>query len=154
MDTVLQHRQNALKNVQMAIYLLSTTYPLLKEPKTLLLVSDHVLSSFLSSVSSILTFERSKRSIPPYHETTESKLNSFKQYVVKKYGLENYLESIEKILNLSKQHKEATIEFTRDRKYVICADQFSTIQTVSEDDVKQYIKTAKDFIVKVGALTA
>ena len=88
MDKLLQYRQGALKNVQMASYLLSTTYPLIKEPKTLLMISDHVFSSLMSSVSQILFFERSKRTIPPYHETDESKINSFRQYLVKKYKFE------------------------------------------------------------------
>ncbi len=154
MDKLLQHRQSALKNVQMAAYLLSTTYPLLKEPKTLLMISNHVFSSFMSSVSAILFFERSKRTIPPYHETNESKINCFKQHLVKKHSLQEYLETIEKILNISKEHKNAAIEFSRDKKYVICADQFSKIETVSEEDVKHYVKKAKEFITKVGEIVS
>src|SRR5690349_3870716 len=102
MGNILQYRQNALKNVQMANYLLSTTYPMIKEPKTLLSISDHVFSSFMSTVSALLAYERDKKLIPPYHDTEESKLNAFKQHLVKKYKFGEYLKAMERIRNLSK----------------------------------------------------
>jgi hypothetical protein len=152
MESSLRHTQDAVKNVQMASYLLSTTYPLVKEPKTLLLVANHTLSSFMSSISALLSFERSQKTIPPYHDTTESKLNCFKQNCVKKYKLEEYLTVIERIIGLSEKNKKAAISFSRDNKYVICADQFSTIETISEADVKLYIKKAKEFALKVQTM--
>lgn len=152
MGSILQYRQNALKNVQMANYLLSTTYPMIKEPKTLLSISDHVFSSFMSSVSALLAYERNKKLIPPYHDTDESKLNSFKQNLVKKYKFGEYLRTMEKIKSLSTEHKNSSVEFTRDMKYVICADGFNKIQTVSEQDVKGFIREAKDFIGKMDAV--
>lgn len=154
MESVSVHRQKALKSIQMAKYLLTTTYPIIKEPKTLLSISDHVFQSFIASVSALLLSERTKKTIPPYHNTNESKLNSFKQNLVKKYELNDYLETIEKITNLSKGHKEAAIEFSRDKKYVICNNQFSDIQTLSEENVKTFISKARDFAAKVTELTA
>ena len=152
MESVLLLKQGAVKNVQMADYLLSTTYPLVKEPKTLILISNHVLSSFMSSVSALLAFERSQRTIPPYHDTNESKLNCFRQHIVGKYKLEEYATVIERIMRLSEKHKQAAISFSRDKKYVMCADQFSTIESISEADVKQYIRKAKEFITTVDRL--
>ncbi len=144
-----QLKQSSVKNIQMANYLLSTTYPMIREPKTLLSISNHILSSFISTVSLLLYFERQNKTIPPYHDTNESKINCFKQNLVKKYKFEEYLMLIERLVNLSKEHKNASIEFSRDRKYVICADQFSSINTISEQDVKNYIKKAKEFYAKV-----
>ena len=106
MDNISHYRQSALKSIQMAKYLLTTTYPLIKEPKTLISISDHVFNSFMSSVSMLLLFERNKKSINPYHNTNESKLNSFKNYLVRKYKFEDYLKTIEKIENLAKEHKK------------------------------------------------
>lgn len=153
MGKLSEYRQNALKSIHMASYLLTTTYPMLKELKTLLIISNHVFQSFMLSVSQILIFERSKRAIPPYYESTESKLNSFRNYLVKKYSLQEYLEVIERIMNLSKVHKEASMEFTKDKKFVICSDQFQRIDTISEDDVRHFIKKAKEFAVKAEELT-
>lgn len=153
MGKLSEYRQNALKSIHMASYLLSTTYPLLKEPRTLLIISDHVLSSFISSVSQILIFERSKRAIPPYHENNESKLNSFRNYLAEKYSLQEYSGVIERIMNLNKAHKESSVEFSKDKKFVICSDQFQKIETISEDDVRGFIKKAKEFAVKAEELT-
>lgn len=147
------YRQNALKSLHMANYMILNTYPLLKEPKTLLIISDHVLSSLMSSVSQLLIFERSKRKILPYHETTESKLNSFRNYLVNKYSLKEYLDVIDRIMNLNKEHKEADIEFSKDNKFVIASDKFQNIDAIAEEDVKGFIKKAKAFAVKVDELT-
>jgi hypothetical protein len=153
MEKIPHYKQEAVKDVQRATYLLSTTYPLLKEPKTLLTISNHVLSSFLASISALLVHERSQRIIPPYHDTSESKINAFKQHIVKKYNLHEYHDIVDRLLRLSDGYKKAPIAFSRNRQYVICADQFSTVQTISEEDVKKYIKKAKEFITVVDALT-
>jgi len=154
MDRLFQHRQSALKNIQKADYMLATTYPLLKETKTLITISDHLLSSFMSSISMLLILERSKKNIPPYHETDESKLNSFKQYLVKKYKFQEYLETIERIINISKEHEKSPVEFSRDNKYIILNEKLKKAESISEDDIKDYIKKAKDFAIKISEVVA
>ena len=154
MDKVSQARQSALKSIQMAKYLLTTTYPLIKEPKTLLSISDHVFNSFMSSVSMLLLSERNKKTIPPYHETTESKMNSFKQNLVSKYKFEDYLKTIEIINELGKKHKKSAVEFSRDKKFIMCDKKFADIKTLSEQDVKSFIQKAIEFNEKVSNLTA
>ncbi len=154
MATVISYKEAAMKELQMANYLISTAYRLTNETKNLLLVSNHVLSSLMNSVSAILFFERSKRAIPPYHNTQESKLRAFKEHLVKRYGLQTYYETIQKIINLSKGHENASVEFTRDNKYIMCAPQFKKIDTVSENDMKNYIKDAKEFVSHVERIIA
>ena len=154
MDKIVQSRQSALKSIQMAKYLLNTTYPILKEPKTLLSISDHIFNSFMSSVSMLLLAERNKKNIPPFHETTESKINSFKQNLVRKYRFEDYLNTIEAINNLSKHHISSAIEFSRDRKFVLCDSQFKDIKTVSERDVRSFIEKASEFNEKVSSVVS
>ena len=154
MDNISNHRQSALKSINMAKYLLTTTYPLIKEPKTLLSISDHVFNSLMSSVSMLLLFERGKKTINPYYNTNESKLNSFKNNLVKKYKFEEYLNTIEKIENLAKEHKKSAVEFSRDKKFVVCDSQFKNIQIISENDVIENIKMAIDFNEKVSSVVS
>ncbi len=150
MDKIIQSRQSALKSIQMAKYLLNTAYPLIKEPKTLLSISDHIFNSFMSSVSMLLISERNKKNIPPFHETTESKINSFKRNLVKKYKFEEYLQTIGIINNLNKHHKTSAVEFSIDRKFVLCDSQFKDIKTVSESDVESFIEKATEFNEKIS----
>lgn len=151
MDKITEYQQESVKSVQMANYLLSTSYKLVKEPKALLSITDHVLSSFLSSVSALLLFERTKKEILPYHENDESKMNAFRK-LVPKYDLQNYMATIETIINLSQEHKKASVEFSRDNKFIICSEEFKKIETVSETDVKEYIKKAKEFTQVIGRI--
>ena len=153
MDDIIQSRQSALKSIQMAKYLFTTTYPIIKEPKTLLSISDHIFNSFMSSVSMLLISERNKKLIQPYHETTESKMNAFKN-LAKKYKFEEYLETIEIINNLGKHHKTSAVEFSRDKKFVLCDSQFKDIKTVSETDVKSFIQKAMQFNEKVSSVVS
>jgi hypothetical protein len=145
MDKISENIREAEKRYQMAYYMLNKTYPLFNEPKVLLSISDHVFSSFIASVSALLAYERSKKSIPPYHNTNESKLNSFKQYLVRKYKLENHLKTIESLVALSTGHKESVIEFSRDKKFFMFGDQFKKMDTISKEDVKANIEKAKEF---------
>jgi hypothetical protein len=149
MGKIIDSTKDASKNLKMANYMLTTTYPLLNEPKVLMSINNHVLSSFMSSISALLAFERSNKNIPPYHNTTESKINCFKQHIVKKYKFENYLVVIEKMMTVNKEHEKASIAFTRDNKYVICSDQFEKIESLSKDDVKKFISNAKEFLEKI-----
>ena len=151
-NKISQYRHSALKSIQMAKYLLSTTYPMIKEPKTLFSISDHVLSSMMFSVSALLFYERNKRTMPPYHDNDESKINAFRRYLVKKYKFEEFLAVMQRIGNLNKERKKAPIEFSRNGKYVICSDQFSKIETISEQDVKNYIKKAQEFVSKIDGV--
>jgi hypothetical protein len=152
MEPILQYKNNALKEIQTANYLLSTAYKLLKQPKTLLLVTNHVFNSYLEMISALLSFERAQKIIPPYHDNDESKLNAFREHLVKKYNLSDHLTTVERILYLSQEQKKAPIEFSRDGKYIICSDQFEKIEKISEEDVKNYIRKAKDFITVVEKL--
>lgn len=147
-----QHIHNALHEVQSAGYLLSVAYHITKEPKTLLLVADHALSSFMFSVSALLAFERAKKTILPYHDTVESKFNAFKETMVKKYNLHSYAQTIREIMELLQERKEAPVEFSKDMNYVICSDQYEKIRTVSETDVKRYIQSAKEFAAIVQSV--
>ena len=142
----MDYRKQALKQLQVANYLLDTSYKMLKEPKTLLIITDHVLDSFMIMITGILEKERAAKLIPPYHDNQESKLLSFKNYVAKKHNLNEYVDLIERIIFFTNERKKTPIEFSRKGSYVVCSDQFSKISTITETDVKQYIKKAKHFI--------
>lgn len=153
MDKLSKHKQDALKSIQKADYLMGTTYPMLKEPKTLLIISDIILSSFLSSASVLLSLERSKKTIPPYHDTTESKMSALKEYIVRKYKINEYFELMQRMLTVEQEQKQAPIQFSRDKKYVLLS-QNNKVTAVTESDVKLYIKKAKELYTLVDQLTA
>jgi hypothetical protein len=149
MDKIIAYKETAVKELQMAAYLLSTAYKMAKEPKNLLLISNHVRSSFSNSLSALLFFERSKKLIPPYHETDESKLGAFKEHLIKKYGLVEYYDIMKKLVVLPEEHKNASVEFTRNGKFVMCAPEFKKIEILSEQDVISDMRKAKEFITKI-----
>ena len=152
MEKVSDCLKEGAKGVQIAFYMLNKTYPMFNDPKVLLSISEHISSSFMSSVSALLVHERSQKKIPPYHSITESKLNSFKQYLVKKYKLESYLEIIEKLLGISQGHKSSVVEFSRDKKYFMFGEQFKNMNAVSKEDVQNYMEKAKEFNELIGKL--
>jgi len=140
MDETAMYKQNAVKAIYQANYLFSTTYKLIKEPKALLSISSHILSSFMHSVSAILAHEHIALG------SDEEKLQYFRKNLVAKYGLQEYDNLIGRIEFLQKEHKQASVEFTRGSSYVMCSNQFSQINSISETDVQNYIKKAKEFV--------
>ena len=148
MDDITQYKQNAVKAIHQANFLFSTTYKMIKEPKALLSISSHVLTSFMNSVSAILAFEG------VILADDEAKLQYFKKESVKKYGLQEYDTLIERISFLLQEHKKSVVEFTRGSSYVMCSDQFSKVDKISESDVQNYIKKAKEFVSVVERIAA
>src|SRR5689334_9218982 len=101
MDETMMYKQNAVKAIYQANYLFSTTYKMIKEPKALLSISSHILSSFMHSVSAILAHENI------ILESDEEKLQYFRKNLVSKYGLQEYDTLIGRIEFLQKEHKRS-----------------------------------------------
>ena len=126
--------------------MLTQTYPLVQDPKLLLAVLENVFLAFTNSMSSILYHERLFKRIPPFQDNFESKFNMFRARIADKHEIDKkYLTTIKEVKDLIVQHKKSPVEFTRKDMFVICNEDYK-MRTVSINDIKDYIKEAKEFM--------
>jgi hypothetical protein len=129
--------------------MLSSTYNLLKDPKLLLAILDNINLAYIHALSGFLAHERLFKRIPHYNNTPESELNFFKLKVHTKYGFDKcYIETMDRLNDILATHKDAPIEFSRDKNFVIASINYD-LKKISPDDLKKDIKTCKDFIREV-----
>ncbi len=145
----LKDAEKFLKNTN---HLINVTYPLVEDGKLLLGVVENLFLASTCSIESLLILERSKKNIPPFHDSFESKYRVFNENILQKYRFdEKELETIREIKDILMKHKESSIEFSRKEKFVIWDDDYDAT-TLKYDKVKHFYNIVNTFYNKVKAL--
>ena len=87
MEKFQELRDSAGKKLQIADYMLTMTYPLVRDPKLLLSVAENLFLAYSYSISSLLHYERLFKRIPTFQEDFSSKLDMFADRCLGKYGI-------------------------------------------------------------------
>ena len=117
-------RDIARKKIKVADYMLTMTYPMIKDPKLLLAVMENVFLALTNSVGSLLHYERVFKRVPPFQDTFVSKFSTFKK-CSKRYNIdETQIMMINEIKEIILQHKKSSVEFTRNDSFIICSDDY------------------------------
>ncbi|MFT4313011.1 MAG: hypothetical protein ACMXYA_01255 [Candidatus Woesearchaeota archaeon] len=144
--------EKSIHYIKAGDHILSTTSQIVNEPKILLAVLENVFLSLTNAIGAILYFERSKKTIPPFHNTFESKFHMFEQKII---GLHNYsVEDAEFIKNIHKLvlfHKNSSVEFSRGTTFVMCSEEYD-IKKLDVGLLKNSILLAGKFIQKTQSL--
>ncbi len=145
----MNHAEEAEKNLKIADYMLTMTYPLIKDPKMLLGVLERIHKAYYQAMLHVLEKERKYKRIPPYNETFESVFNTFKQRIVPKKNIDlEIIRTIAELRELIIEHKKAPVEFTRKNKYII-ADEDYKLRTIDEKKLKKHLEKAKKAIPQI-----
>jgi len=133
----------AKKHLHTADHMLTITYPLIKDPKLLLAVTDNVRKAAEGIIETMLEYERLYRRVPPYVDNFAAKFELFRNKVSAKYNFDNdFIIMVKEIVEIVNAHKNSPMEFTRKEKFVICNKQYAT-KTISAEDLKKYIAKLK-----------
>lgn len=154
MEKFQELRDSASKKIQIADYMLTMTYPLVKDPKLLLSVVENIFLAYSYSISSLLHYERLFKRIPPFPDDFSSKLDMFMDRCVGKYGIDS--ENMRIIMDLREiivAHKKSPVEFSRKDSFVICDGNYR-LKTISPDIIKGYVGKAKLFIRKMSSIVS
>lgn len=154
MERFEEYRQAARHRVKNADYLVTKTYPMVKDNKLLLAAAENLADALNLSVLSALSYERLSRKIPPFRKDPESALNSFKRDVVPRLKIDkNYIKLIEDLNSLVMLHKKSAVEFSRKDKYLIASDNYQLTE-LSESLMKQKLDKARRFIEEMEILVS
>jgi hypothetical protein len=154
MEKFQELRIAAKTNIEKADHMISVTYPLVKDTKLLLPIMENVFLGLNSAMNSVLYYDLLFKRIPQFPEDIDAKIHIFRGRCVRRYKIdESYATLIQEVKSLVKQHKTSPIEFTREGKFVMCDHKYN-IQTITPEQIKQYINKAKLFIEEVNKVTS
>lgn len=154
MENFQEAREKAVKYIKIADHMLNHTYPLIKDSRLLLAALENTFLALTNSVASLLYYERTFKSIPPFQPTFESKFNLFREACIRKYKIEeSYLTLMLDLKAIITDHKKSPVEFTRSGSFVICDERYRT-RIISVDEMKKYISKTKMLIEKINSITS
>ncbi len=138
--------QIAIKSLKIADHMAYITYPLVTEHRLILKIFDEIYNSVINCINTILNYEYLYKRIHIYKDNQDN-LRTFVK-CAKRYDLNNeQIKKILEILALYKKHKESAMEFVKNEKVVILADNLST-QTLNIKKTKEYLFLAKELLLK------
>ena len=154
METVLELRQSANKNLRIAEHMLTVTLPLVQDSKLLIGIAENVFLGFSNTLSALVYYERKYKRIPPYHDNFDSKHRMLNAKIIPRYGLsKEYAVSMVKIKEIVAKHKKSPMAFAKKDKFVICDDGYQT-ETLTAQKLKYFLDTAKRFQSDVNKITS
>jgi len=146
--------EKAKKTIRIADHMLIMTFPMVKDPKLLLAVLENTFSSLVSSMDSLLFYERLFKRVPPFQDSFDSKFNLFRERLVERHNInKEYLNLIQELRDILLAHKQSPVEFSRGDRFVICSSNYR-MKTIGIDDLKKYIAKTKLFSVDIERLVS
>ena len=149
MEKFQQHREDAKKYLGIADHLLLVTYPLVKDPKLLLTITENVYKGFENAMNAVLEYDRTFKKINVLPDAFSARFTIFSTECAPRYKLTTaHLKTLKELKDTLNSHKSSPIEFTREDKFVISDDNYK-LKTVSLETLKSDIKKGKAFIEEV-----
>lgn len=149
MEQVLAAKEKALKNMWIADHMLTQTYPIVNDPKLLLVILENVFLACTNAVAALLYYEYYNKRIPAFQDTFDAKLTMLRMHVAPKYNIKGeQLTFLHELKSLLLAHKKSPVEFVRKDVFVICSDDYA-LQTITLNEMKQYVAKAKVFIQEI-----
>ncbi len=129
-----------------AFHLIHVTFPLIKDPKLLLGITQNILNSYEAAIETILKYERSLNLIPPFNDNFQGKMNVFIHKVASRHNLsQDYLDLILSLKDIIDAQKKSPIDFSRKKKFVICTGDYD-LKTITLRELKGHLQKNKEFL--------
>ncbi len=142
-------RESDIK-IRSADHLLTVTYPVIKDPKMLVVVTQNIYTSMISGMKALLYYDRLYKRIGPLSADFWSQLDVFRRGSCKRYQIDQkFCQQIQELRQLIEKRQKSTMEFTRKDKFVICSGNYN-LSVLNIKKVKNYLALAKLFNKKVN----
>ena len=147
-------RKESFKNYQVADHILTVTYPLLKDTKLLLGVTDNLFLALNNAMSSVLHHERIFKLVPVFEDTFESRFNIFRYKCVPRYKInQEYMDLIQELREIITLHKKSPVEFRRKDRFIICTKNYR-MRGITTNQLKIYLQKTKEFLNLAQEITS
>ena len=151
MQEVSNSLKEANKLLRTADHLVYVTYPLIKDNKLIITITENLAEGMKKAMDALLYYDKYYKRIMILPHDFQSKMNIFKESCTR-YNINlNYLNLLRDLNELQNAHKKSTMEFVRNDKYVITENNFN-IKTLTYQKAKEYVNSSKPFFAKINFL--
>ena len=142
----------ANKQLRTADHLAYVTYPLVKDNKLMITITESLAEATKKAVDAVLLYDRDYKRIMSIPQDFQSKLEIFKKSCMPRYSISSsYLNLIYDLKEIQDARKTAKMEFTRQDKYVLSQDNFK-LRTLTYLNIKNYVTLTKSFFEKINSI--
>jgi len=142
---LMKEASNKFKTADHMIYV---TYPLLNDPKLIIIITDNLYFSLLRSIEAILQYEYHYKRLDNVPQKINETIRVFKDLIIKRYGFsESILKVFDDLHKITEVRKKSPVEFIRKDNFVICDRLYST-KMINLQKIKEYVQEIKPFIKK------
>ncbi len=148
------YREHAAKKMKSAEHALRFTYPVVQDTRLLLGINENLFSSLQNLVFTIVSYERLFRRVPSYLEDFDSQYKIFREKVAPRYKIdEKYMRLIERVVEISKKHKDSPVEFAKNDTYVICSGKYK-LDALSAKEFENLVSDANEFFKLINSIVS
>lgn len=152
METFKRLVEEANKSLKTADHLAYITFPLVKDIKLMVTITENLHIALTKGMEAILYYDRLYKRIPPYADNFAAKFEMFRNKSAIRYNFPREdLLLINDVKEIIEHRQKSPMEFIRKDKFVICSNNYR-VKTIALDKVKDYIRQAKSFMAKVNRI--
>lgn len=147
MEKFLENILSAEKKIQTADHMIYVTFPLIKDKRLLLKITQEIKEAITDCITSILQYEYLYKRINLY-KNSKLNLKIFFEKCAPRYKIEK--EEIRLILELfdfAEKHKKSPFEFIKDDKVVILSNGLKP-KTLTVEKTKEFLVMVKNVLRK------
>ncbi len=138
--------------IKTADHLAYVTYPLIKDNKLIMTITENLAEAMMKAVNALLYYDKYYKRISSLPVDFRSRLEIFRTNCAPRYKINvNYLSLIKDLKELQEARKNASMEFVRKDQYVITENNFK-MKTLTYQKVKDYVNLSKTFINQINTI--
>jgi len=142
-QTLLREATQRFANADHVVYV---TYPLLNDPKLIIVIIGHLYNSLVRALEALIEYEYYQKRIDYLPRNLKDRIFVFRDSILKRYGFsENIIKILEDLHKIMEFREKSPVEFMRKNTFVICDDNYST-KMINFQKIKKYAIEIKSFI--------
>ncbi len=152
MELYQQLLEDANKSFKTADHLTHVTFPLIKDIKLIITITENLDKTLTNALNALLQYEFLYKRIYGVPRDFNEKVEIFKSHCIPKYNIaRGTLLLISEIKNLVEHRKNSPVEFVKSGKLVMCTNDYK-MRILNYDKVKNYALQTKDLISKLNVI--
>ena len=141
------------KFFQTADHLTYSTFPMVRDAKLLLVITENLFQCLTKGMEAIVYYEKLYKRITPINNDFYSLFDAFKEKCVPRYSFSRdavmVIQDIKAVLD---HRKKSPVEFRRGADRFIMADHDFRMQSLDITRIKNYLQITKQFIFKLNSI--
>ncbi|MEM3127077.1 MAG: hypothetical protein QW331_03355 [Candidatus Woesearchaeota archaeon] len=142
MISYLDARTRAFHHLQAAHQILTTSYPVLKEEKLLLVALNHLFLSFQDGLQILITAK---------HDVASPSIPTMRKYVRKHSLSPLSLIAFQQIQELVRLHKQSPVEFSKNDNFVICSTNYE-LSVLTQEKLQEFLLILEQFLNSIDRI--